>query len=84
MTLEGKRRLNEKKFPKWQKLPDGGRIYWLEVKGKHGWRARYVKEVDAMEETLKFYQEVYDGNDNLIEIHEKFPMDKGHRKVKEG
>jgi hypothetical protein len=44
MTIEGKRQLNEKKFPNWEKLPDG--------------------------------------NGNLIEIHEKFPVDKGHRKVK--
>jgi hypothetical protein len=83
MNLEGKRQLNEKKFPNWENLPDGGRRYWLEVEGKHGWKARYVKEVDASEETVKFYQEIYDGNGNLIETHEKFPMDKGHRKVKE-
>jgi len=36
-----------------------------------------------MEETVKFYQEVYDTDGNLVEIHEKFPVDKGHRKVKE-
>ena len=47
------------------------------------WKARYVKEVDALEETVKFYQEIYDGEGNLIETHEKFPADKGHRKVKE-
>jgi hypothetical protein len=80
MTVEDKRRLNEKKFPNWDKLPDGGRRYYLEVQGKHSWKARYVKEVDAMEETIKFYQEIYDSNDKLIEIHEKFPVDKGHRK----
>ncbi|MBI5096345.1 MAG: hypothetical protein HZB32_01635 [Nitrospirae bacterium] len=81
MTLEDKRRLNEKKFPTWENLPYGGRKYWLEVKGKHGWKTRYVKEVDAMEEAVKFYQEIYDENGNLTEIHEKFPVDKGHRKL---
>ena len=81
MTLEDKRRLNERKFPTWENLPNGGRKYWLEVKGKHGWKARYVKEVDAMEETVKFYQEIYDENGNLTEVHEKFPVDKGHRKL---
>jgi hypothetical protein len=45
--------------------------------------ARYVKEVNAMEETIKFYQAIFDGNGKLIEMHEKFPVDKGHRKVKE-
>ena len=81
MTLEDKRRLNERKFPTWENLPNGGRKYWLEVKGKYGWKARYVKEVDAMEETVKFYQEIYDENGNLTEVHEKFPVDKGHRKL---
>lgn len=81
MTLEDKRRLNEKKFHSWEKLPNGGRRYWLDVKGKHGWKARYVKEVDAMEETVNFYQEIHDENGNLTEVHEKFPVDKGHRKV---
>ena len=81
MTLEDKRRLNERKFSSWENLPNGGRKYWLEVKGKHGWKARYVKVVDVMEETVKFYQEIYDENGNLIEVHEKFPVDKGHRKL---
>ncbi len=35
-----KRRENEKKFPNWEKLPDGGRRYYLEVLGKRGWKAR--------------------------------------------
>jgi len=83
MNLEGKGQFNEKKFPNWEELPDGGRKYWLEVKGKHGWKARYIKEVNALEETVKFRQEIYDGEGNLVEMHEKFPADKGHRKVKE-
>lgn len=37
--------------------------------------------MNVMEETIKFYQEVYDDKGNLIEIHEKFPVDKGHRKM---
>jgi hypothetical protein len=83
MLIEDKRQLNEKKFPNWEKLPDGGRRYWFEIKGRHGWKARYVKEVTALEETVKFYQEIFDGEGNLTETHEKFPVDKGHRKVKE-
>lgn len=39
--------------------------------------------MDANEETVKFYQEIYDENGTLIEIHEKYPVDKGHRRIKE-
>jgi len=82
MSIKGKRQLNEKKFPNWEILPNGGRRYWLGVEGRHGWKARYVKEVDVSEETVTFYQEIYDSKGNLLETHEKFPVDKGHRKVR--
>jgi hypothetical protein len=72
---------NEKKFGHWEELPSGGRRYWLEVLGRQGWRARYVKEVDAGERTLRFWQEIYDEHGRLSEIHEKYPVDKGHRKA---
>lgn len=78
---ERKRRMNERKFSIWEKLPDGGRRYFYEVKGQYGWTARYVKEVDAMEQTIRFYQNIYDDTDMLVEVHEKYPEDKGHRKV---
>jgi hypothetical protein len=81
--MDDKRKLNERKFSNFEKLPDGGRKYWLEVLGKHGWKARYIKEVNAFEKTIRFYQEIYDERGNLVEIHEKFPVDKGHRKVME-
>ena len=72
---------NEKKFGNWDDLPDGGRRYWLDVIGRLGWRARYVKEVDAQETTVRFGQEIYDEQGKLVEVHEKYPVDKGHRKV---
>ena len=78
MKNENKRRQNEKKFGKWDELSDGGRRYFYEVQGRHGWSARYVKEVDKSERTLKFYQEVYNDKDRLVEIHEKYPINKGH------
>jgi hypothetical protein len=81
---EQKRRQNEKKFGSWEELPGGGRRYWYEVKGRRGWKARYVKEVDADETTLRFYQEIYDDRDELVEIHEKYPVDTGHKKVERG
>ena len=46
-----------------------------------GWRVRYVKDVDSNEVTLRFYQEVYDAKGDLIEVHHKYPVDLGHRKV---
>ena len=72
---------NEKKFGHWEDLPGGGRRYWLDVPGRQGWCARYLKEVDAGEETLRFWQEIYDEHGKLSEIHEKYPVDKGHQKA---
>jgi hypothetical protein len=77
----GTRQQNERKFRNWEALPNGGRRYWLEVSGRAGWRARYVKEVDASETTIRFLQEIYDASGKLMEIHEKFPVDKGHIKL---
>ena len=75
-----KRSENEKKFPEWEETLEGRR-YYLTVKGRSGWTARYVKEVDKNEVTLRFYQEIYDSNGVLVEIHNKYPLDEGHRKV---
>lgn len=72
---------NEKKFSGWEELPGGGRRYWIDVSGRQGWRARYLKEVDANEVTLRFWQEICDGQGRLTEIHEKYPIDKGHQKA---
>jgi hypothetical protein len=51
------------------------------VQGRLGWKARYVKEVDADEVTVRFYQEIYDGTGRLVEVHLKYPDDHGHQKV---
>ena len=72
---------NERKFGQWDELPDGGRRYWLDVRGHLGWLARYVKVVDAQDTTMRFWQEIYDDQGKLVEIHEKFPVDKGHQKT---
>jgi hypothetical protein len=84
MRDERKRRENEKKFGAWDELPDGGRRYFYEFRGRYGWTARYVKDVDASERTVRFYQEIYDGQGRLVEIHEKYPADKGHSEVRGG
>ena len=72
---------NEKKFGRWEDRPDGGRRYWIDVRGRQGWRARYLKEVDANETTLRFWQEIYDEQGELSQTHEKYPLDQGHRKA---
>lgn len=72
---------NESKFGRWENLPDGGRRYQRDVTGRQGWLARYIKEVDERETTLLFWQEIYDEDGKLVEIHRKYPVDEGHRKV---
>ncbi len=76
-----RRRQNERKFGTWHELPNGGRLYSYEVKARSGWRARYVKEVDADEVTVRFYQEVFDAEGRLREVHHKYPVDLGHQKA---
>jgi hypothetical protein len=74
---------NEKKFTNWRSLDSGGRPYWLDVPGKMKWRARCLKQVDAEEQTIRFWQEIYDADGILMEIHEKYPNDLGHKKIAE-
>ncbi len=53
----------------------------MDVAGHHGWMARYLKEVDEGENTLRFWQEIRDEAGKLVEVHQKFPVDQGHRNV---
>ena len=76
------RQQNERKFSHWVDLPDGGRRYWLDIAGHRGWWARYVKLVDAQEQTTAFYQEIYNEVGRLVETHHKFPTDTGHRETR--
>ena len=78
---EKKRQKNEEEFDLWIEKEDGGRIYSFEITGRLAWKAKYLKEVDKEETTLKFWQEVYDETNTLREIHEKYPVDKGHKKI---
>ena len=72
---------NERKFKQWEDLPNGGRRYVREFAGRAGGRARYIKEVDASERTVRFLQEIYDLTDRLVAMHEKFPVDLGHKQL---
>lgn len=71
---------NERKFGSWEVQPDGGRLYSLDVVGKLGWRARYLKLVDREEKTIRFWQEIFDEFGKLVEIHHKYPVDRGHQR----
>jgi hypothetical protein len=52
----------------------------LSPAGRH---ARYLKGVDVSEKTLRFWQEIYDDQDLLVEVHENDPVDIGHRRIRE-
>ena len=75
------REQNERKFGRWEELPNGGRRYIREYAGRAGGRARYLKEVDARENTIRFAQEVYNQTGRLIAVPEKFPVDLGHKQL---
>jgi len=71
---------NEREYEAWIQKEDGGRTYSFEVSGKFGWKAKYLKEVDIEEVTVRFWQEIYDQDNILKEVHEKYPVDKSHQK----
>lgn len=72
------REQNEKRFPNWENLADGGRRYWIDRKGVVSGFQRMVKIVDANEVTLRLIQEIYNDDGILVERHQKFPQDTGH------
>ena len=72
---------NEKKFGGWETIPGGGRRYVKVIPGRAGGHARYLKEVDAAETTLRFWQEIYDATGRKVAMHEKFPVDLGHKQL---
>jgi hypothetical protein len=75
------REQNERRYPTWGDLPDGGRRYYRIVKGAVQGYARYVKVVDTDEMTLSIVQEIYDNDDRLMAVHQKYPEDTGHQEV---
>mgnify|MGYP001323176983 CR=1 FL=1 len=74
---------NEHDFPNWDELANGGRRYWVDKPGRVRGFARYVKIVDANEVTQSIVQEIYDNDGNLIERHQKYPVDTGHQSVEQ-
>ncbi len=67
------REQNERKFGDWEDLPHGGRRYFRDYLGRRGGCARYLKEVDAHETTMRFAQEIYNREGRVVAVHEKFP-----------
>jgi hypothetical protein len=41
-----------------------------------------VKEVDSEERVVTFWQEIYNERRELVERHEKYPVDRGHERLK--
>ena len=78
--MSQKKIINEKKFSDWQEN-EIGRLYWFEIEGRFGWKAKYLKQVNKDEITIRFWQEIYNNLGILVEIHEKYPIDKGHIKL---
>ena len=72
------RRENERRFKYWDDLPDGGRRYWYDRAGAVSGYQRIIKVVDADEITQMLIQEIYDDIGQLIERHQKYPVDTGH------
>lgn len=72
---------NERKFGRWEELPEGGRRYVKDLPGRAGGTAKYCKEVDAGENTVRFWQEIYDSAGRLTARHKIFPVDSGHQPV---
>lgn len=71
---------NEGKFGQWDELPGSGAPLSAR-RARPARLARYLKDVDANEKTLRFWQEIYDDTGKLVETHQKFPVDTGHQKV---
>ena len=77
------RERNELRFPQWDNLPNGGRRYYRIIPGKIRGHARYMKEVDANETTVRIVQEICNENGKITSIHQKYPEDTGHINIVE-
>ena len=76
------RQQTEKDFDHWEDLPDGGRCYWFDRKSAIWGVQRIVKIVDQNEKTQFLIQEIYNDDGQLVERHQKFPIDTGHEIIK--
>jgi hypothetical protein len=77
---------NERVWQDWRDLPDGVRRYWIRRAGRHwGWQILFKEVIyDAhtqLENTIRMWQEIYDNDGTLVEVHQKYPADTGHQKL---
>ena len=79
-----RRRRHERKWRHWDELPEGVRVYWRERPGARSGRQRPILVVGADEVTLQMAQLIYDHEGVLIEWHQKYPVDFGHRRSGDG
>ncbi len=75
------RKQNEKDFEHWENLAGGGRRYWFDRQGAIWGVQRIIKIVDQDEKTLFLIQEIYNDEGELVERHQKFPVDTGHEVI---
>ena len=84
--MSKRRQRNERDWPNWEDLPDGRRRYWFRRPGREWgcqilFKAVIFDPKTQLEETVKLWQEIYDDAGKLVEIHQKYPADTGHKKV---
>ena len=80
------RRQNERDWHGWEDLPDHVRRYWPRRPGRvcgHQilWKEVRFNPASQLETTLRMWQEIYDDDGRLIEVHHKYPDDTGHQTV---
>jgi hypothetical protein len=75
------REQNERRFQNWQEFSDGTRRYWMDRAGAVSGFQRMIKVVDADEKTMQVLQEIYNDEGELIERHQKYPVDTGHERL---
>jgi hypothetical protein len=81
-----RRQRNERDWPNWEDLSKNHRRYWIRRQGREwGWQILFKEVIfdpkTQLEETARLWQEIYDGDGKLVERHQKYPADTGHKKL---
>jgi hypothetical protein len=81
-----RRQRNENDWPNWEDLSNNRRRYWIRRQGREwGWQILFKEVIfdpkTQLEETAQLWQEIYDGDGKLVERHQKYPADTGHKKL---
>jgi hypothetical protein len=74
------REQNEGRFDYWEDLPNAGRRYIKEIRGRSGGIARYLKRTWMTKKIPpRVWQEICNSDGRLVAVHVKFPLDTGHK-----